>query len=101
MASELAFITNDRDKLLKKRIIKLVKKSVEQWLHVVCVWENNKAAILNSGFQKDCTADNNWFYWKESNCPDVLELEYKLEKAFKFEQMAIKKTPLKKKEIKT
>lgn len=77
------------------------KKSVEQWLNVVCIWGNNNEAILNSGFKKDCTADNNWLYWKRGDCPDILELEYQLKRAFNFEQIEkVEKAP-KKKETKT
>ena len=65
----------------------ITEKFSIQHLHVVCVWENSNEAILNSGFKKSCTADNNWLYWKKGNCPDILYLERELEKAFNFEQI--------------
>lgn len=61
-----------------------------QSLHVVCLWEDDKV-ILNCGFKKDCTADNNWLYWKNENCPSIQELERELKKAFNFEQIEIKR----------
>lgn len=58
-----------------------------QYLNVVCVWENNNAALLNSGFKKDCSVNNNWLYWEKGNSPDILDLERELRKAFNFEQI--------------